>query len=192
MRVIAGEARRLKLIAPKGYDTRPTSDITKETLFNVLSPYIYSDTRFLDIFAGSGAIGIEALSRGAKEAVFVEKGKEAVRCIETNLNTCRFEDRSRVMRSDVMSALNILSSERGKGFDMIFMDPPYDQDMEKPVISYIVSAGLLNEDGIIVVESSLKTNFDHISSLRLEIFKEKLYKNNKHVFIKSEGKGDTH
>ncbi|HAV01519.1 MAG TPA: 16S rRNA (guanine(966)-N(2))-methyltransferase RsmD, partial [Lachnospiraceae bacterium] len=89
MRVIAGEAKRLKLVSPKGFETRPTSDITKETLFNVLAPYIYSDTRFLDLFAGSGAIGIEAVSRGAKEAVFVEKSKEALSCIAANLKTCR-------------------------------------------------------------------------------------------------------
>ena len=182
MRVIAGEAKRLKLVSPKGFETRPTSDITKETLFNVLAPYIYSDTRFLDLFAGSGGIGIEALSRGAKEAVFVEKNREALSCIAANLKTCRFEDRGRIMKLDVMSALNTLS--RGEAFDIIFMDPPYNEGLEKTVLKYIRTAGLLKEDGLIVVESSSETGFEYAKDLGLEIFKEKLYRNNKHVFFK--------
>ncbi|MBQ1527684.1 MAG: 16S rRNA (guanine(966)-N(2))-methyltransferase RsmD [Lachnospiraceae bacterium] len=183
MRVIAGEAKRLKLVSPKGFETRPTSDITKETLFNVLAPYIYSDTRFLDLFAGSGAIGIEAVSRGAKEAVFVEKSKEALSCIAANLKTCRLEDRARIMKLDVMSALNTLS--RGEGFDIIFMDPPYNEGMEKTVLKYIRGTELLKEDGLIVVESSVETGYDYVQGLGLEIFKEKRYRNNKHTFFRS-------
>ncbi len=182
MRVIAGEAKRLKLISPKGFETRPTSDITKETLFNVLAPYIYSDTRFLDLFAGSGAIGIEALSRGASEAVFVEKSREALSCIAANLKTCRLEDRGRIMKLDVMSALNSLSRE--EGFDIIFMDPPYNEGLEESVIRYINAASMLKKDGLIVVESSSETGFDYLEQLGLEIFKEKRYRNNKHVFIR--------
>ena len=174
------------MVTPKGYETRPTSDITKETLFNVMSPYIYSDTRFLDLFAGSGAIGIEAVSRGAKEAVFVEKSKDAIRCIEENLKTCRFEARTQVMKLDVMSALNILSGKKGAeaSFDIIFMDPPYQEGLEKTVLKYIVNAGLLDPEGLIVVESALETAFDYLEPLSLVICKEKRYKNNKHTFIR--------
>ena len=89
MRVIAGSARRLNLVTPKGNNTRPTSDRIKETLFNILSPMLY-DVNFLDLFAGSGGIGIEALSRGAKSATFIEKDKEAVKCIKKNLETTHF------------------------------------------------------------------------------------------------------
>ena len=84
MRVIAGTAKRIPLVTPEGLDTRPTTDRTKETLFNMIQPYL-ADCDFLDLFSGSGAIGIEALSRGAKETVFVENGKEALLCIKKNL-----------------------------------------------------------------------------------------------------------
>ncbi len=182
MRIIAGEARRLKLITPKGYETRPTSDITKETLFNVLSPYIYADTKFLDLFAGSGGIGLEAVSRGAREAVFAEKGKEAAACIEANIRTCRFEDRCRVMRLDVMSALSRLAGR--ESFDIIFMDPPYGEGYEETVTGYIMSRGLLKDDGLIVIESALATPLSFAEDLGLTIFKEKRYRNNKHSFLK--------
>ncbi len=182
MRVIAGEARRAKLIAPKGFETRPTSDKTKETLFNVLAPYIGYDTAFLDLFSGSGAIGIEALSRGAKKAVFVEKGREAISCIEVNIKTCRFEEHSRVIKRDALSALNILNGN--EKFDIIFMDPPFDQGLEEGCLRFIAGSALLKEEGIIIVEASNETELDYLEEIGLCIFKEKIYKNNKHVFIK--------
>ncbi len=182
MRVIAGEARRLRLVTPKGMETRPTSDRTKETLFNVLAPYIFSDTRFLDLFAGSGGIGIEAVSRGALSAVFVERGKEACRCIDENIRTCRFEERCRLMKMDVASAINILSGK--EKFDIIFLDPPYSEGYEKSVLKLLSKGGLLRKDGIIVAESALDTDFGFVSELGLSVFKEKRYLSNKHVFIK--------
>ena len=96
MRVIAGKARRLQLKTIDGMETRPTTDRIKETLFNILQSDLY-DIRFLDLFSGSGGIGIEALSRGAKEAVFVENGKEAVSCIKQNLKATGFLDQSQVI-----------------------------------------------------------------------------------------------
>lgn len=185
MRVIAGSARRLILKAPYGYETRPTSDKVKETLFNILMPYIYTDTRFLDLFAGSGAIGIEALSRGASEAVFVENSRDAVACIKSNLETTHFTDRSRVVNSDVMTALSRL--EGGTSYDIIFMDPPYDRAYEKSVLEYLSSSSLLNDDTIIVVEASKGTDFDYVSDMGYEIMKYKEYKNNCHLFLKRKG-----
>lgn len=182
IRVIAGSARRLMLKTPQGYDTRPTSDKVKETLFNILMPYIYSDSRILDLYAGSGAIGIEALSRGADRAVFVEKGREAVACIKDNLKTTRFEDKGTVINSDVMSALNRL--EGREKFDLVFMDPPYNNEYEKDVLTYLSDSSILDEDALIVVEADNTTDFDYLDELGYEVVKYKKYKNNCHLFLK--------
>ncbi|HCM92912.1 MAG TPA: 16S rRNA (guanine(966)-N(2))-methyltransferase RsmD [Lachnospiraceae bacterium] len=182
MRVIAGSARRLMLKTPQGFDTRPTSDKVKETLFNILAPYIYSDTGFLDLYAGSGGIGIEALSRGAGRAVFVEKGREAVACIKENLKTTRFEDKASVMNMDVLSALNRL--EGHEKFGLVFMDPPYNNEYEKDVLDHLSRSTLLDEDAIIVVEADNTTDFDYLDEMGYEVVKYKKYKNNCHVFLR--------
>ena len=104
MRVIAGKARRTNLVTPEGKNTRPTSDRIKETLFNMLQQELY-DVRFLDIFSGSGGISIEALSRGAKEAVMIDNDAAAVRCIKENIKRTHFEDLARVLKMEAVSAL---------------------------------------------------------------------------------------
>lgn len=181
MRVIAGEARRLRLKTPQGLTTRPTSDQVKETLFNCLMPYLY-DARFLDLYAGSGGIGIEALSRGSKYAVFVENDKKALSCIKENLVTTHYTDKATVMSMDVMSALRQLEGK--EKFDIVFMDPPYNNEFERNVIEYLYSSSILAEDGIIVTEASNETDFDYLETINFEIFKVKRYKNNQHVFIR--------
>lgn len=183
MRVIAGVARSTPLIAPEGLDTRPTTDKTKETLFNVLMPYLYSNSHFLDLFSGSGSIGIEALSRGVEEAVFIEKSKAAVKCINANLAKTHFDgDMSTVYSIDVFSALHQL--EGRKVFDLIFLDPPYNSELEKAVLIYLSSSKLLDKDCLIIVEASLETEFDYLDDYGFYIWKRKDYKNNCHVFIK--------
>ena len=182
IRVIAGSARRLLLKTPQGYETRPTSDKVKETLFNILSPYIYTDTCFLDLYAGSGSIGIEALSRGAGRAVFAEKGREAVACIKENLKTTGLEDKASVMNMDVLSALNRL--EGRERFDLVFMDPPYNNEYEKDVLTFLARSTLLCEDALIVVEADNTTDFEYLDELGYEVIKYKKYKNNCHVFLK--------
>lgn len=184
MRVIAGSARRLLLEAPAGFNTRPTSDKVKETLFNILMPYIYSDTRFLDLYSGSGAIGIEALSRGVESAVFVERSRDAINCINKNLNTTHFTDRAQVINSDVLTALNRL--EGRKSFDMIFMDPPYDCGYERAVLEYLSNSAVADKDALIIVEASNDTDFDWIDTLGYRVIKYKRYKNNCHLFLKRE------
>ncbi len=186
MRVISGSARRLLLKSPVGLETRPTSDKHKETLFNILMPYIYSDTAFLDLFSGSGAIGIEALSRGAKEACFVEKSKAAVSCIKENLKTTGFTDNSTIFTMDVISALNQLNGR--KDFDIIFMDPPFDNNFERDVLYYLSDSKLLREDGLVVVEASNNTNFDYIEDFNFNVLKYKEYKNCCHLFLTKEEK----
>ena len=121
MRVIAGKARRLPLKTIEGLETRPTTDRIKETLFNILAPYL-ADCRFLDLFAGSGAIGIEALSRSAAFACFVEQMPRPQIVLNKILHLHTLEKNARVYRKDVLSALRLLEREH-KPFDIIFMDP---------------------------------------------------------------------
>lgn len=181
MRVIAGKARRLQLQTVPGTDTRPTTDRIKETLFNMIAHGLF-DTAFLDLFAGSGGIGIEALSRGAARAVFVEKNPKAAGCIKKNLAHTHLADQAEVMQMDVLSALSRLES-RGGQFEYIFMDPPYGQFFERRVLECLSESGLLTKDGIIIVEASLDTDFGYTDALGFSVVREKIYKTNKHVFL---------
>lgn len=180
MRVIAGTARRLNLVTPKGYSTRPTSDKVKETLFNILAPHLY-DVKFLDLFAGSGGIGIEALSRGARHATFIEKDKEAIACIKKNLETTHFTDSAKVVPYDVLSSLYNLASE--DAYDIVFMDPPYGMELEKQVLGILANLDIINEDTMIIVEADIDTDFSYLEDMGYECHRVKEYKNNKHVFI---------
>ncbi len=181
MRVIAGKARRLQLITPEGYDTRPTTDKTKETLFNILNPYL-ADVDFLDLFSGSGAIGIEALSRGAKYAAFVEDNKTALSCIKSNLKTTGLTENAEVYPNKALDAIRMLEL-KGKVFDIIFMDPPYNNLHEKDILLALQDSSILYCDTIIVVEASLKTEFDYLEDTKFRIYKKKEYKTSQHVFI---------
>ena len=181
MRVIAGSARSLKLVTIDSMDTRPTTDRIKETLFNMLSNDI-PGCRFLDVFSGSGAIGIEALSRGAAMAVFVENSRKAVECINKNLAFTKLADRAQVLSADAVQAVGMLERQ-GQAFDVIFMDPPYGKLLEKAVLERLAGSPLMDDDTMVIVESDLDTNFDYLVDLGLELYKTKKYKTNKHTFI---------
>lgn len=185
MRVIAGKARSLPLKTPTGDDTRPTTDRIKETLFNMLMPYLPGAV-FLDLFSGSGGIGIEALSRGASRAYFVENGKQAQECIHANVLFTHFENQAVILKQDVFAALR--GSIREKA-DLIFMDPPYDQLHEKKVLEILKDADYVTEDTLIIVEASLKIDFSYLEDLGFDVIKEKKYKTNKHLFVKKRGQG---
>jgi len=131
MRVIGGTAKRLQLKTLAGLNTRPTPDRIKETLFNMISPGLF-DSVFLDLFAGSGGIGIEALSRGAKEAVFVESNPQAMNCIQENLVHTKLKQKALTLTKDALHALYSLEGE--KVFDYVFMDPPYHGGLEEQVL----------------------------------------------------------
>lgn len=180
MRVIAGTARSLPLRCPTGLDTRPTTDRIKETLFNMLQTYIPGCV-FVDLFAGSGAVGIEAISRGAKKAYFAENASEALQCIQENLAFTKFADKAVVLKQDVISALNGIFEKEA---DIIFMDPPYGRDLEKQVLSVLKGYRYVTEDTLIIVEADLHTDFSYAEELGYELVKEKKYKTNKHVFLK--------
>ena len=180
MRVIAGKARRLALKTVPGMEIRPTTDRIKETLFNILQPEI-PDCRFLDLFSGSGGIGIEALSRGAESAVFVEKNPKACACIRENLTFTKLAEHGKLLNMDVLQALRSLEGE--EAFDCIFMDPPYNHLFEKDVLNYLKESNLISNESIIIVEASNETEFDYLEDMGYKIIKEKVYKTNKHVFI---------
>ena len=183
MRVIAGSARSLLLKTKKGSNTRPTTDKIKETLFNMISADIY-DAFVLDLFAGSGAIGIEALSRGAYKAVFIEKDREALRYIKENLKHTRLDDRALVISADVFKALENLSVERA--FDVVFIDPPYNKEFEVKVLKVLEKADYINSNTMIIIELSKESELKFDDKI-WKCIKTKIYKSNKHIFIK---KGD--
>jgi 16S rRNA (guanine(966)-N(2))-methyltransferase RsmD len=150
MRVITGiyKGRRLKTL--EGLNVRPTSDRLRETLFNVLAPRI-EGARFVDLCAGSGAVGIEALSRGASQVVFIEQSRKAAAIISENLRHCGIQNGVRVVNRDALTALKYFASQEIQ-FDIFYLDPPYDSDIYSPILWFIAKHNLLAEDGIVITE----------------------------------------
>ena len=181
MRVIAGKARRTPLKTPKNLRTRPTSDRIKETLFNMLQPDL-AGCMFLDLFSGSGGIGIEALSRGAQSCVFVDNDRDAINCLRDNLEKTKMVQDGQIINRDAMTALRLLDGKMT--FDCIFMDPPYDKDIEKDMLKYLIKSKLIHDATLIVVEASMDTGFDYLDEMGYEQVKQKKYKTNQHLFIK--------
>lgn len=180
MRVIAGQARSLKLRAPEGMDTRPTTDRIKETLFNILQGDIPGAV-FVDLFAGSGGIGIEALSRGAAHAYFIENAREAALCIQDNLNHTRLARKATLLRQDVFSALSLI---REKEVDIIFMDPPYHGQVEPSLFMALAEEKYVTGHTLLILEAELSKKMDFLADVGFYVEREKVYKTNKHVFIR--------
>lgn len=180
MRVIAGTARRIPLKTLPGNDTRPTTDRIKETLFNIIQNEIYG-SRFLDLFAGSGQIGIEALSRGASYAAFVDHNKHAAECIRSNLEKTKLESRGGVYMMDVAGALKRLSYE--EPFDIIFMDPPYKEHLEREVFGALADSPLITEQTLIILEAEKGTDLSYVEEMGFHVGRQKEYKTNMHVFL---------
>lgn len=181
MRVIAGIARSLPLKTPEGLDTRPTTDRIKETLFNMLQAKV-GDSVFVDMFSGSGGIGIEAISRGAKKAYFIEYDKKALACIKDNLSFTKFNDKAMVISADACSAVDRITEET----DIIFMDPPYESGLDVAVLRLLKNAFCVTEDTLIIVEAALNRDVSEYEACGFAVSKEKKYKTNKHVFLYKE------
>ena len=175
MRVIAGRARSLKLKTPEGTGTRPTTDRIKETLFNMIQGEI-PGCIFIDLFAGSGGIGIEALSRGASHA--------AISCILDNLSFTKFFDSATLLKQDVFSALSMISEKEA---DVIFIDPPYQAGYEEKVFMMLKQQPYVTENTLLILETQLHMDMEFLRKLDFTVVKEKKYKTNKHVFVR---KGD--
>ena len=154
MRVIAGKLRGRRLIAPRGREIRPTGDRLKETLFDILRPRI-EGARFLDAFSGTGAIGIEALSRGAASVVFIDSSESACRALRQNLGHCAIVGGFRLMKADIFTALRRLARE-GERFDILFLDPPYDWGPYGDLLGELVRCGLADAESLVVIEHHRK------------------------------------
>lgn len=179
MRVIAGKARSLRLKTPMGQDTRPTTDRIKETLFNMIQGEI-AECIFVDLFAGSGGIGIEALSRGAKYAYFVDNGREATACIQENLSFTKFTEKATLLKQDVFSALSLI---REREVDIIFADPPYLSELECDLLEALSRQDYVTGNTLLIMEAKIDTNFGFAEEFGFAIVREKKYKTNKHVFL---------
>ncbi len=150
--MISGRLKGRRLMAPAGMAIRPTADRIKESVFNILADSVQTK-RILDLFAGSGALGIEALSRGAASAVFVDQAKTALTTIRRNIRQLGLEDRARVIRWNILKNLNCLIPERD-AFDLVFMDPPYATDAVSPALAGLLSCGALAAGARVVIEHS--------------------------------------
>ena len=182
MRVIAGTRKSLTLKSIPGMGTRPTTDRIKETLFNIIAPSLYG-CRFLDMFAGSGGIGIEALSRGAEFCCFVEQNARAASILKENIIRAKFTTCSEIKIKNALRSDEFLAGE--KPFDIVFMDPPYDCGLEEQAIKKILETNAVKADTMFIVEASANTDFSWIDEAGLLCIREKKYKTNKHVFLKA-------
>ena len=184
MRVIAGTRRRLSLETLDSEETRPTTDRIKETLFNMLQ-FDVPGTRFLDLFAGSGGIGIEALSRDARFCTFCELNKKAAAVLERNIARTRFQEQSEILRGDYQICLQKLKS-RGRQYDIVFMDPPYQQEMAVRAMQLMRESPIVSEDTLFIIEAEKSEDFSLLEQDGYEILREKIYKSNKHVFLRKQ------
>ncbi len=182
MRVISGKSRGKKLVSLEGMNTRPTLDRVKEALFNIIQFNIV-DKNILDLFAGSGAIGIEALSRGAKKATFCDNSAEAIKIIQTNIKNTRNEENSTVLNKDYISSLEYLGKQKEK-FDIIYLDPPYKTDFANISIQKIIDLDLLSKDGIIIVETDDESKEKSFTDEKIEIFDKRKYGRAILIFIR--------
>ena len=150
MRIISGSARGRALVAPAGEKTRPTQDYVRESLFNIIR-WDLEDARVLDLFAGTGALSLEALSRGAKEAVLIDMDRDACQAIRKNMETTRLGDRCRLISRDYLQAMDQLAHE-GQKFDVVFIDPPYRMENTGEMCAALKDKDLLGDAFLILVE----------------------------------------
>ena len=181
MKIVGGSARGRIIEAPPGRNTRPTSAVLREALFGILSGTV-PQARVLDLFSGSGGIGIEALSRGAKQAVLVEFGKEALECIRKNLEKTKLKDRAVVLPVEVTYGVSKLE-KMGQVFDLVYADPPYKMGFEPKILSILAASSIVKKGTKVILETSLDTEPDYIDESRYELLKVKKYKTNQHVFL---------
>ena len=155
MRVIAGTARGVRLVAPQGMQTRPTADRVREALFSIIaSRFELAGARVLDICAGTGSLGIEALSREAESCCFVESDKKALQSLKQNLETTRFSTRASVLPMEALKALCLLSGSR---FEIVFFDPPYAADLYTAVLEALCRLSLIADGTLVVAEGTART-----------------------------------
>lgn len=187
MRIISGLARGTKLYTLEGENTRPTLDRVKEPLFSIIQTYI-KDSVVLDLFAGSGALGLEALSRGAKKAVLCDKSYEAINIIKNNIKKTHMEEKTEILCMDYKKCISTLEDK----FDIIFIDPPYKLDLAIKSVEMILEKDLLLEEGIIIIETDDENReLQEIKNINydIKIINQKTYGRVKLIFLKREKRG---
>ena len=185
MRIISGNNKGTKLKTLEGENTRPTLDRVKEALFSIIYSRKSDIDNVLDLFSGSGSLGLEMLSRGAQKAYFCDSSKQAVNIITENIERCRQQDNCIVINRDYIECLKLLEKEKIK-FDLIFLDPPYDKGMGIKSIEYIYDFNLLSENGLIVLETSEKESIPEVL-YEFEIVDERKYGRIKiYIFMRKE------
>ena len=172
LRIIGGNLKGRKLFAAPGMQTRPTADRVREAIFNILSDRIRG-ARVLDLFAGTGAMGIEALSRGAKSVLFAEREKPALIALEKNIKRCSLEHSTQIIKWDILNNLNMISSFQ-PGFNLVFIDPPYNQKMVQPTLSNLDKSRCLENGARVVIEHSFQESISGTDQ-RFEICDQRRY-----------------
>lgn len=173
MRIITGSAKGIQLKAPTGLSTRPTTDRVKESLFGILG-YLVEDAHVLDIFAGTGNLSLEALSRGAASAIAIDKSANCQKIIRENGVKTRLADRLTVLKGDGLRYLSQYAGE-GRTFDLIFADPPYEQGFVEKVLTVVEDSDILADDGVLVVEHTKKEPIEESLLVKLEIRRQERY-----------------
>ncbi len=186
MRVISGLARGTHLISVDEDFVRPTLDRVKESLFNMIQTRIM-DANVLDLFAGSGALGIECISRGAKKAFFCDKSPKCINVIKQNLKKTRFEEKTCILNKDFKKCLEILAKDK-EVFDIIFVDPPYKLNLAKQAIEKILELNLISNDGIIILETDEEErDLENVKHLNVDIIDKRKYGRVSLIFLNSKG-----
>jgi 16S rRNA (guanine(966)-N(2))-methyltransferase RsmD len=186
MRIISGAARGTKLNTLDGTSTRPTLDRVKEPLFSILQNNL-QDAMVLDLFSGSGALGLEAISRGSKFAVLCDKNIEAIKVINSNVSKTRFENNTKIINMDFMKCLQELAKEKIQ-FDLIFLDPPYDSEYASQATKEILNQKLLLPNGIIIIETDdLRREENLLDNLNINIIDKRKYGKVNLVFLSRKG-----
>lgn len=181
MRVISGKSRGKKLVALEGSNTRPTLDRVKEALFNKIQ-FKVKDAVVLDLFAGTGALGIEALSRGAKEVVFCDNVSEAIKVIKTNVENTKNLDKATIINKDYNVVLDDMSNKK---FDIVFLDPPYKTSLAIQALQKIIMSNMLTEDAVAIIETDDIEKEKEISKISgIEIFDKRKYGSVWLIFIR--------
>lgn len=184
MRVISGIARGTNLETLDGNNTRPTLDRVKESLFNIIQCKIV-DASVLDLFSGSGALGIEALSRGAKSCIMSDKSYEAIEIINKNIKKTHLEQKAKVIKNDYKKVLSLLQAQK---FDVIFIDPPYALDIAVNSIKDIIELELLTDDGIIILETdNEKRELENLNKLNVNVYDLRKYGRITLIFLNRKG-----
>jgi 16S rRNA (guanine966-N2)-methyltransferase len=191
VRVIGGSCRGRRLHTPRGLSVRPTSDKVKESLFNILAGTLgpLDGCAVLDIFAGTGNLGIEALSRGAKSAVFIDSSRESTTIISKNLSLTGFTDRSRIIFKDFCQALGILESS-GEVFQLIFIDPPYQKGLIEKCLEQLQKSSVIDEQTVVVTEFSSREDIADCHGCLQQIDK-RVYGDSALAFYTTTQKGST-